>query len=561
MSKNIIWGAGAIGKALVSYIKKKNITVECIVDKNPEKCRGDIEGISVYAPNDVFGKEKDVNVIIAIGEKYAQEVYDALLNYGIDEDKIIYYSDIIKHDNNSSNIDFGVVTGYIPIAAGNVLKKNAHKNKIVWDAIKQVDKIILYHKEIDNFSILQNRIESLNKKNRYTRKIYFIDKYDEYELEKIDIYSYATEWSPDMFKAMSLFYLEFMYECTKHNISMYTISYNDIIYYEGDFLYDNILNLKNGKLQIEQIKEFIQKFVPVLLLMKVKKFERAFLYINHDLNDMCIKDVEGYISWDDRNKYHALLDNIKSVAINDNMNHIIELVRTYIESIDITARDVYMWDSYQNGEFECLNNAKAWSTKQKEVVNMIKSTGAHSMLDLAGNMGWYCIAMKEQMNYAVVADIDYNCIDYAYNYIKKNNIKNVYPIQMNVIAPPMDTYKNMLIGNKTGIIPWRNGAMSRYKSDVVLALAIVHHLAFSQQLSFEEIINQIAMFSNKWIIIEYVHREDEYVFKYLQDNPQFDWYNNKFFVECLQKKFEVIERKQTSSTRTLYLCTQKSDKR
>ena len=37
MKKYIVWGAGTIGKALISYLNKKSIPVECIVVGSEKK--------------------------------------------------------------------------------------------------------------------------------------------------------------------------------------------------------------------------------------------------------------------------------------------------------------------------------------------------------------------------------------------------------------------------------------------------------------------------------------------------------------------------------------------
>ena len=53
----------------------------------------------------------------------------------------------------------------------------------------------------------------------------------------------------------------------------------------------------------------------------------------------------------------------------------------------------------------------------------------------------------------------------------------------------------------------RLSSNDRFKSELVLALAIIHHLAFGQQLTFKEIIEQISLYTKKYLIIEFVDQK------------------------------------------------------
>ena len=554
MKKYIVWGAGTIGKALISYLNKKSIPVECIVDGSNKKWNNDIENIKILNPEEVFKHKTSCIVVIAAGGKYISEIKAQLKQYGILEDDILLYYDVIKFDNTGSNMGFGVVSGYLPHSVDTVLLKSTYKDKILEYTKDGEQELIVHQENKKTIEQICNVIKDINSSRKIIRDILIKSNTPKkYYLEKVSLYSYASEWSPEMFKQMCSFYADFLGMCVSHNITLYSLSYDDIIFHNGGFLYNDILNLVPGRLSFELIECFVNKFVSILLLMKSNEYDRAFLFINNDLPNMNIKDVCGYVSDEELDGYHVLLEKISEYYMCSDIEKIFGCLKDYIENIQLKERDVYQWDSYQNSEFDSLMDRNKWSDKQKKVIDLITQTDAKNMIDLAGNMGWYCVAMKDSMDYAVVADIDYNCIDFSYKYIRENNISNIYPIQINMVTPPLATYKYTPIGY-SGIEPWKKDAVSRYKSDLVVALAIIHHLAFSQQLSFDEIINQVSLFSNKWLLIEFVHREDDYMLEYLKSNSQFDWYTQANFEEALGKKFEIISRENTSTTRTAYLC-------
>jgi hypothetical protein len=103
-------------------------------------------------------------------------------------------------------------------------------------------------------------------------------------------------------------------------------------------------------------------------------------------------------------------------------------------------------------------------------------------------------------------------------------------------------------------------ATDRFKCDVVLALAVEHHLALSQGLSFQEIIEQLALYSNKYLIIEFVDRNDAGVTVYLKQYATIRtaWYTKERFEATLAQTFNIVATAPSDVvTRTIYLCEKK----
>ena len=211
------------------------------------------------------------------------------------------------------------------------------------------------------------------------------------------------------------------------------------------------------------------------------------------------------------------------------------------------------WKGYQNDEWNWSENKKLWSTKMHSVIDALIKLKPHTIIDLAGNMGWYGSYLNSQVEYAIVADYDPMCIDYLWEKINDEHMKNVIPVYMSLCNPTLDYYKDYPIA-QCGIEPWRKNAYVRFKSDVVIALAIIHHLVFAQQLSFEEIICQLSLFSNKYLIIEFVDQTDRYITDFLKDG--FEWYTKENFEAQLKQKYRVLDIKGSTpcETRWIYIC-------
>ena len=91
-----------------------------------------------------------------------------------------------------------------------------------------------------------------------------------------------------------------------------------------------------------------------------------------------------------------------------------------------------------------------------------------------------------------------------------------------------------------------------------MALALVHHLAISNNLPFENIAEFLTKVG-KNIIIEFVPKNDSQVQKLLASREDvFTNYNPENFENVFQKYFDIIEKRQLKdSSRLLYLMTKK----
>ena len=111
---------------------------------------------------------------------------------------------------------------------------------------------------------------------------------------------------------------------------------------------------------------------------------------------------------------------------------------------------------------------------------------------------------------------------------------------------------------------WENkerlSLLERGPVDVVVALALVHHLAISNNLPFEKIANFFSQLGNS-LIIEFVPKEDSQVQKLLLNRDDiFDDYHQHAF-EHEFEKFFVIKSKEIipESGRILYLMTKRAN--
>jgi hypothetical protein len=89
---------------------------------------------------------------------------------------------------------------------------------------------------------------------------------------------------------------------------------------------------------------------------------------------------------------------------------------------------------------------------------------------------------------------------------------------------------------------------------MVLALALIHHLVFRQHLNFEMVVEGISIFSSRWLLLEFVTREDPLVRGLWSE--KYAWYTEENLTACLRKTFREVQALPSyPEPRKLLLCT------
>ena len=242
-------------------------------------------------------------------------------------------------------------------------------------------------------------------------------------------------------------------------------------------------------------------------------------------------------------------------------------LRKEVEAMSVSPkRSGYTGYYSQKNEEVGFEPSTDWTNKQRVVYESLKRFQPKTVLDVACNTGWFSILAAKLGSQVASLDIDEGCIDVLYNRAKKDNLP-ISPILMDLAKPTEDipalTFENepskSLIG---GNFPLILSAEKRLRCDMVLALAIVHHLALGQGQDFRKIAQKLSAFTGECLLVEFVARDDELIvaeptfFHAFNANPhQFDWYTLDGFVNELRKHFRSVEIKKSSpETRSIAVC-------
>jgi len=184
--------------------------------------------------------------------------------------------------------------------------------------------------------------------------------------------------------------------------------------------------------------------------------------------------------------------------------------------------------------------------KLEVVSNVLDRIQPRSLLDVGCNTGLFSVLAARKNIRVVSLDTDEGCVSALYSKASSEDLP-ILPLIMDVV-------------NHTPALGWMGkeypSASARLKCDCVMALSVIHHLAFSQLQDFSRIVKSLAQFTTRFLIVEYVDKRDPMAEMLLKRcRHPVDFYTLDQFIHVLGTMFSKLERVSTySPTRTLFVC-------
>lgn len=203
------------------------------------------------------------------------------------------------------------------------------------------------------------------------------------------------------------------------------------------------------------------------------------------------------------------------------------------------------------GEYYSFTNYddKAFKAKVDIVESMLKKSAPKTVWDLGANTGEFSRLASRQGISTVAADVDPVAVEKNYLAVKQQAETSILPLLMDLTSPS----PNLGWANRE-----RDSLEHRGPTDLVMALALIHHLAISNNVPLAEVADYFSRLG-KYLIIEFVPKEDSQTQKLLISREDiFGDYNQTGFEAAFGKYFDTIQKSQVkNSKRTIYLFKKK----
>jgi ribosomal protein L11 methylase PrmA len=187
--------------------------------------------------------------------------------------------------------------------------------------------------------------------------------------------------------------------------------------------------------------------------------------------------------------------------------------------------------------------------KAKIVEDYLPQVSPTIVWDLGANTGRFSRIALQKGATTISFDIDPAAVEKNYLELKENNESGLLPLVMDLTNPSPG-------------LGWANNERyslgNRPNPDLIIALALIHHLAISNNLPFP-MISEFLCNLSQWLIIEFVPKTDSQVQRLLSNREDiFSDYTQKGFEAAFIEHFTIHNVQDIQgSQRCIYLMERK----
>jgi hypothetical protein len=218
-----------------------------------------------------------------------------------------------------------------------------------------------------------------------------------------------------------------------------------------------------------------------------------------------------------------------------------------VESLEATVKKLTWkpagtrWWNY----YEITNYSDAAFEHKKQLVGeWVARTKPALVFDLGANSGVFSRVASASGAFTASFDIDPAAVEQNYRAAKTDKIKNLLPLILDLTNPsPALGWANRE----------RDSFAQRGPADMVFALAVIHHLALSNNVPLPQLADFFAE-TGKYLVIEFVPKSDSQVQKIMSSRVDiFPNYTLEGFEAAFAVRFKTLEKVSVrESERTLY---------
>mgnify|MGYP005849464985 CR=1 FL=1 len=226
---------------------------------------------------------------------------------------------------------------------------------------------------------------------------------------------------------------------------------------------------------------------------------------------------------------------------------IVSGLRSLIAGLDWTPAGTEWADYYQATNY----SDEAFAAKRQQIGAWIEAIEPATVWDLGANTGVFSRIAAERGIDTVAFDIDPAAVEINYREVRKQKERNLLPLVMDLTNP-------------SPALGWagaeRDSMAGRGPVDCAMALALIHHLAISNNLPMARIAAYFADLCRN-LIIEFVPKADSQVRRLLSSRTDiFDDYHETGFEAAFSQHFEIAASEPVAgSERTLYWLRRRAD--
>ena len=382
------------------------------------------------------------------------------------------------------------------------------------------------------------------------------------EHERVEIISYPYEWTFGMLKAAALLQLQLTEAAIGEGFTL-----KDATPYNVQFVGAKpvFIDIPSFEPLVEgapwsAYRQFCEMFLFPLMLQAYKGVPfQPFLRSRIDgvdvqtagrlfgFRDRFRKGVMAHVWLQAKldRRYGGSSENVRSSLKSAGFNR--ELILVNIRKLKkLVHRLQWEGDGSEWGDYTGFHNYSDDDHARKEefVARCVQDAKPGTVWDIGCNTGQFSRIAAQHCRQVVATDIDHFAVERLYR--DPRTPANVLPLVQNVADPSPNW-------------GWRNrerrDLQYRSQPDMVLCLALIHHVVITANIPLAEFIDWLAGLSGQ-LVIEYVSRADDKVQTLLRNKEDKYWdYHRDYLEQQLERHFRIRKRIELrEGQRLLYWC-------
>ncbi len=377
------------------------------------------------------------------------------------------------------------------------------------------------------------------------------------EHREIDAWSYPYEWSWSMLRDAALLHLEILVRCAPIGFTM-----SDATSFNVTFAGARPVFIDHGSFVRREDDEpwwaytqFCEHFLYPLLVSSHTGADLQML-LRGGFGRVSLNDAHALLRTHKRRKgvlKHVLLAHAAATKSDMSVDEVSETtsaaMTTAIYTNILTGLQKLLRQLQPHGSASTWSDyatrshysEQGLSAKEQFVDTVCGSDDYRTVLDMGTNDGRFAEIAANHADRVIAADADAPALD---AYYQSGPSVNVVPLVIEATNPsPSMGWRSME----------RTGFNDRMQPDLILALAVLHHVSLSGNVPLDQVAAWLADFEAD-LVVEFVHREDEKVQHLLRrktDPDDFD-YGLAAFLQATEPYFTLEASEELSGgTRTM----------
>jgi hypothetical protein len=379
--------------------------------------------------------------------------------------------------------------------------------------------------------------------------------------EQLPFISYPYEWCFDQWKDAALLTLTVVKRSINFGMILKDATPFNIQFVKGLPIFIDSLSFDKYDPAKPWIayRQFVECFIAPLLLARHRSPELLKIFSLYP-DGIPLKILSGLLPFKSKLNLNVLLHVLLPASLKSDKNskgntaaftkekllHIIRNLEAFVHSLKLPLVQT-QWNNYY--EHTVLGDDYV-KEKMTILQGWIKDLSVTTVLDIGTNTGLFAEMTASEGKDTIAVDADIACIERLYKNCKQKNISSLLPLYLDITNP-------------TAAIGWNNtertAFLKRIKTDLCMALALIHHLAISKNIGFDQLAKTLASIS-PLLIIEFVPKTDPKIMLLLQYREDiFDQYDELNFKKAFEEEFTIEKATTLQNTgRILFLMKRKS---